>query len=329
MIPNKMLKIATRQSPLALQQAFLVQAKLTQYYPEIQTALLPLSTTGDQQLNHHAVMTKGYKGLFIKEIEQALLNNHADIAVHSMKDMPAESHDDLDTVAFLERDDPRDVFIALTAKTLFDVLPSSTIGTASIRRQSMINYYRPDVTTEILRGNINTRLAKLARQQYTGIILAAAGLHRLHLSHHIGSYFSVTQSVPAIHQGIIGIQCKKNNLAIKNLLCALNHLPTQLCLIAERALNKVLGGSCHSPIGGHAEIKNNMLYLTACVYGRKDMPDNKSIMTRITAEHSQLLDSLDSLVLDQNMLEKCETVGKIVAKSLLAKGAGDWLNNVT
>lgn len=268
----KPLRIATRKSQLALCQAELAKQALLKYFPDLDISFVPLSTSGDQLLAQPLAAIGG-KGLFIKEIEEALLDNRADIAVHSMKDMPVQITPNLEMAAYLEREDPRDVLVSLKYKHLADIPAHSKVGTASLRRQNMVKYSYPHLITETLRGNVNTRLSKLDDGLYDAIILAAAGLKRLELTDRIQSYFSITESLPAIGQGIIGIQCRENDDAIKQLLLSLDHTPTRLCLLAERALNKALGGSCHAPIGGYAIIdadqtsdQKEKLYLRGCVY---------------------------------------------------------------
>jgi len=258
------LRIATRQSQLALKQTHLVKEALEKHHSGLAIEIVPMVTTGDKTLEH-TLAFQGGKGLFTKELEQALLEDRADIAVHSMKDMPVEITNGLEVPCFLEREDPRDVLVS-TYPTLSDLPPNALVGTASFRRTCMLKHHRSDLAVKVLRGNVNTRLAKLDEGHFDAIILAAAGLHRLDLKNRIKHYFSIEESLPAIGQGIIGVQTRENDTAIKKLLSPINHANTALCLIAERALNKLLGGSCHAPIGGHATTDGTNIHLQACVY---------------------------------------------------------------
>jgi len=308
----QLLRIATRKSQLALCQANLVKQALLSHFPDLTISLVPLSTSGDQLLAEPLAAIGG-KGLFIKEIEEALLDNRADIAVHSMKDMPVQITQNLEISACLEREDPRDVLVCLKYQHLSDMPEHSKIGTASLRRQNMVKYHYPHLITETLRGNVSTRLSKLDAGQYDGIILAAAGLKRLGLPDRIQSYFSIMESLPAIGQGIIAIQCRENDHEIKKLLHRLDHTPTRLCLLAERALNKALGGSCHAPIGGYAVIdtdqsKKEKLYLRGCVY---------SVDSKICLK-SEAIGNINDM----------EKIGQKAAEDLLNQGADNILKNI-
>lgn len=308
----KLLRIATRKSQLALCQAELVKQALLKHFPDLEISFVPLSTSGDQLLAEPLAAIGG-KGLFIKEIEEALLDNRADIAVHSMKDMPVQITPHLEIPAYLEREDPRDVLVSLKYKHLSDIPSNNKIGTASLRRQNMVKYHYPHLITETLRGNVNTRLSKLDDGLYDAIILAAAGLKRLGLTDRIQSYFSITESLPAVGQGIIGVQCRENDDKTKQMLLLLDHTPTRLCLLAERALNKTLGGSCHAPIGGYAVIdtdQNNKerLYLRGCVY---------SIDGKICLKSEA-----------SGNIKNIAKIGQKVADDLLNQGADDILKNI-
>ncbi len=306
----KLLRIATRKSQLALCQAELVKQALLSHFPDLIINLVPLSTSGDQLLAEPLAAIGG-KGLFIKEIEEALLDNRADIAVHSMKDMPVQITPNLDIPAYLEREDPRDVLVSLKYKYLSDMPSNSKIGTASLRRQSMVKHFHPNLITETLRGNVVTRLSKLDAGQYDALILAAAGLKRLGLTDRIQSYFSITDSLPAVGQGIIGVQCRENDDEIKKILLLLNHIPTQLCLTAERILNKTLGGSCHAPIGGYAFIdpdQKEKLHLGGCVYS----VDGKICLKSEASGN----------------IKNISKIGQKVAEDLLNQGADEILKNI-
>jgi len=302
------IKIATRQSPLALKQAELVKLAIKKHHPNVEVTFVPLVTQGDKLLDHH-LASFGGKGLFIKELEHALLEEKADIAVHSMKDMPGHLTPDLEMTAFMERDDPRDVLVSSQYKLLSDIPKNQKIGTASLRRQGMINFHRPDLTTETLRGNVNTRLSKLDAGQYSAIILAAAGLHRLGLSKRIQYYFSPEDSIPAVGQGIIGIQCRKLDKKIKKILLPLDHLPSKICCMVERRFNRALEGNCHSPIGGYATLLNNQVHLRGCVYSL-----DKPICLK-TEEHF----SYDPASLDKNIA--------LAVTKLMDQGASELLHH--
>lgn len=306
----KPLRIATRKSQLALCQAELVKQALLSHFPDLEISFVPLSTSGDQLLAEPLAAIGG-KGLFIKEIEEALLDNRADIAVHSMKDMPVQITPNLEIPAYLEREDPRDVLVSGKYKHLADIPAHGKIGTASLRRQSMVKHYHPNLITETLRGNVNTRLSKLDDGLYDAIILAAAGLKRLKFLDRIQSYFSITESLPAVGQGIIGVQCRENDDKTKQMLLLLDHTPTRLCLLAERALNKALGGSCHAPIGGYATIDSDnkeKIHLRGCVYSA----DGKICLK---SEASGSIKNIDK-------------IGQKVADDLLNQGADEILENI-
>ena len=305
MIPKAMV-IATRKSPLALWQACWVKTQLEQYHPGLQVSLLPLTTTGDVHLEQ-SLASLGGKGLFIKELEQALLDGRAHLAVHSMKDVPAVLPEPFTLAAILERQDPRDALVAKEAIAI-DTLPQgATVGTASFRRQSQLLALRPDVSVRILRGNVGTRLRKLDEGEYDAIILAAAGLHRLEQQHRITAYIPPTTMVPAVGQGAMGIECLKDAEGIKQCVSVLNHRPTAHCVAAERAMNRLLEGSCHVPIGGYGVIRDNVLQLRGFV-GRVD--------------GSETLYEVRS-----GPLEKATALGETVAHGLLQRGAKELMEN--
>jgi hydroxymethylbilane synthase len=193
-----------------------------------------------------------------------------------MKDMPVQMTKDLEIVSFLEREDPRDVLVSNTYKHLSEIPLGKKIGTASLRRQSMVKLLRSDLFVETLRGNVNSRLSKLDAGNYDAIILAAAGLKRLGFIDRIKYYFSIEESLPAIGQGIIGIQCRSQDKSIKAILEKIDHYPTHLCITAERLMNSILGGNCHSPIGGHASIEGEIIRLRGCVYSQDGTQCHKS-----------------------------------------------------
>lgn len=258
------LRIATRQSELALWQAGFVKDQLRRFHPELTVELVPLVSRGDQILDVPLAKIGG-KGLFVKELEQALLDGTADIAVHSMKDVPMEFPPGLGLAVICEREDPRDAWVSNKYPSL-DVLPrGGVVGTSSLRRQSQLLAARPDLEVTFLRGNVNTRLAKLDAGEYDAIVLAAAGLKRLQMSQRIASYLSVEQSLPAGGQGAIGIECRMEDQATRDLLTPLHHPSTAEQLIAERAVVRRLEGGCQVPIGSYAIHRDGELWLRGLV----------------------------------------------------------------
>ncbi|NJN47550.1 MAG: hydroxymethylbilane synthase [Candidatus Competibacteraceae bacterium] len=258
------LRIATRKSPLALWQAEHVARCLRRHHPALQIELIKMSTRGDKILDSPLAKVGG-KGLFVKELEQGLLAGDADIAVHSMKDVPVEYPDGLDLPVILSREDPRDALVR-PRDSGSDQLPhDARVGTSSLRRQCQLMARHPAWTILTLRGNVNTRLAKLDAGEYDAIILAAAGLKRLGLSARISDYLEPEVSLPAIGQGAIGIECRIRDERILNYIQPLNDPPTQLCLTAERALNKRLQGGCQVPIGGYATLYDGQVFLRGLV----------------------------------------------------------------
>lgn len=260
----KPLVIATRESPLALWQAQHVQSLLRQTHPGLPVELLPMTTTGDQRLEG-TLSEVGGKGLFVKELEQALLDGRAHIAVHSMKDVPAEQPPGLMLAAFLAGEDPRDAFVSNRFACL-DALPrGACVGTSSLRRQTQLRHLRPDLRIEVLRGNVGTRLRKLDEDRYDAILLACAGLIRLGLAGRIREALPVERFVPAVGQGIVGIECRDDDTLTRERLAPLHDPVSHVRLSAERALNARLGGSCQVPVAGHARIEGDRVHLDALV----------------------------------------------------------------
>jgi hydroxymethylbilane synthase len=262
--PVHTLRIATRQSRLALWQAEHVAARLREAHPHVPVVLVPMTTTGDRILDR-PLADVGGKGLFIKELELALAEGRADIAVHSMKDVPSELPPGMTLAAMLPRADPRDAFVSINHAT-FKALPQGArVGTSSLRRQCQLSHARPDLELITLRGNVDTRLRKLQEGQYDAIILAAAGLIRLGLANRITHYFDADQSVPAVGQGIIGIECRADDRTNIEMVRALNDSVSWQCIEAERAFALRLQGSCQSPIAGYARIEGAELNLLGVV----------------------------------------------------------------
>ncbi len=256
------IKIGTRGSPLAIAQANLARDCLIAVAPHFAGTglieIVPIRTTGDK-MQASSLATIGGKGLFTKEIEEALLENRVDIAVHSMKDMPTVLPDGLQIQALLPREDPRDALIAHDAavKKLDDLPIGASVGTASLRRRALLLNRRPDIQVENLRGNINTRLKKIEVGTFDATLLAVAGLKRLGLSDKVSAILDTEEMLPAVCQGALGIECRQNDIKIRELLSRVNHQETNSCVEAERAFLKVLDGSCQTPIGGLAILKGS------------------------------------------------------------------------
>lgn len=302
------IRIATRKSALALWQAEHVADALNALPKVDSVDLVPLSTRGDEILDK-SLQKIGGKGLFIKELEVAMQVGDADIAVHSMKDVPAEMPDGFCIAAVLERANHADAFVGRDGY-VFDTLPEGArIGSSSLRRQAQLKLMRPDVMIEPLRGNVNTRLSKLDNGDYDAIILAAAGLERLGLQHYISQQFTPDEMLPAAAQGVIGIECLANNAELRAVLEHLNHAPTAQTTAAERAIAKTLDASCQSPVATHAVIDGSAITVTALVA----MPDGSE----------SIRDSVQGPAIE------AEHLGVELAKRLLASGAGELLAAVT
>jgi hydroxymethylbilane synthase len=301
------IRIATRKSALALWQAEFVKAALEQAHPGIQVSLVPMVSRGDKLLD--APLAKiGGKGLFVKELETALLENEADIAVHSMKDVPMDFPEGLGLFCICEREDPRDAFVSNTFASLDSLPTGSVVGTSSLRRQAQLLARRPDLKINFLRGNVNTRLAKLDAGEYDAIILAAAGLIRLGFAERIRSSLSTEDSLPAGGQGAVGIECRSADTDIHALLAPLHHQATAVRVTAERALNKHLNGGCQVPIACYAVLEGEQLWLRGLV----GQPDGGRLLR---AEQRAPASS-------------AEILGVQVAEALLQQGAAEILQAV-
>jgi len=299
-LAKKIIRIATRQSPLALWQAEHVAALLVQAYPDVTTELVKMVTRGDKILD--APLAKvGGKGLFVKELEQGMLEGTADIAVHSMKDVPIEFPDGLHLAAILEREDPTDAFVSNKYASLSELPANARIGTSSLRRECQLKERFPNAEVIPLRGNVNTRLAKLDAGDYDAIILASAGLKRLGMADRITESLDTGISLPAVGQGAIGIECRVDDDEINQMLLALHDAQTGLCVAAERAMNTRLNGGCQVPIAGFAQIQGEKVFMRGLVGN----PDG-SVLYR--AERTV-------------GLEESEAMGRIIAEDLLAQGA--------
>jgi hydroxymethylbilane synthase len=266
------LRIATRRSRLALWQAEFVKARLQALHPGLRVELVALSTRGDELLDASLAKVGG-KGLFVKELESALAEGRAEIAVHSMKDVPAQLPEGYALAAILAREDPRDAFVSVNHENLAALGPGAVVGTSSLRRQAQIAARHPQLEIRPLRGNVETRLAKLDRGEYAAIVLAAAGLKRLGLAGRIRSCLSVEDSLPAAGQAALGIECLAARADLIELLQPLQDAECGACVRAERAVNLSLGGSCTIPLGAFAEMADRMLKLRALVAS----PDGRRI----------------------------------------------------
>ena len=264
---NKTIRIATRESRLALWQAEHVAALLCRHHPGLAVELVPMTTKGDQILDTTLAKIGG-KGLFIKELETAMLEGRADIAVHSMKDVPAEMPQGFTITTVLEREDPRDALVSADYMKIADIPAGSIVGTSSLRRQAQLQHARPDLRVEPVRGNVETRLRKLDHGHFAAILLAAAGLKRLGLESRIAGFLPYEVSLPAVGQGAVGIETLAANEEVAALMVPLEHADTRRCVDAERAFAGGLGASCESPVAGFAVIEGEQLFLRGLVATR-------------------------------------------------------------
>ncbi|MBC7946098.1 MAG: hydroxymethylbilane synthase [Burkholderiales bacterium] len=265
--------IATRASELALWQARFVQHQLEKLYPQLNVTLMPMTTQGDRQLAT-PLSAIGGKGLFVKELEEALMAGTADIAVHSMKDVPMDLPPGFAMAAIMEREDPRDAFISNRYQSLGELPAGGRVGTSSLRRASQLRSRYPSLMVEPLRGNVVTRLRKLDDGQYAAIILAAAGLKRLGLGERIRCLLSIEESLPAVGQGALGIECLAERNDLLALLQPLNHMPSSLCVRAEREMSRALAGNCQVPLGGYAVLHEDRIVLSGFVAS----PDGNKVL---------------------------------------------------
>ncbi len=303
----KKLRIATRKSALALWQAEFVKAELKRVHGDIDVELVPLTSRGDKILDVPLAKVGG-KGLFVKELEHALIAGDADIAVHSMKDVPMEFPPGLGLSTICEREDPRDAWVSNRHLTLESLPPGGVVGTSSLRRQSQLLSLRPDIEVTFLRGNVNTRLAKLDAGEYDAIVLASAGLKRLQMRDRIASFFAPEQLLPAAGQGAVGIECRVGDAQTMALLAPLHHRPSARQVTAERAVNRGLEGGCQVPIGAYATHWEDQLWLRALV---ADPDGNAMIQDEIKGDP-----------------DAGEALGQALAEQLLAAGADEILAKV-
>ncbi|NLS13658.1 hydroxymethylbilane synthase [Vibrio sp. SM6] len=301
------IRIATRQSPLALWQAYFVKDALQAAHPGLEVELVKLVTKGDIILDTPLAKVGG-KGLFVKELEVAMLEGRADLAVHSMKDVPVDFPEGLGLVTICEREDPRDAFVSNHYTTLDELPQGAVVGTCSLRRQCQIKEARPDLVIKDLRGNVGTRLGKLDAGEFDAIILAAAGLKRLELEARIQSYLEPEQSLPAVGQGAVGIECRLDDTRLHQLLAPLNDPDTATRVLCERAMNLTLQGGCQVPIGSYALLEGDDIWLRALV----GEPDGSVIVRGEIRGHRK----------------DAEALGVTLANQLLDDGARDILTRL-
>lgn len=300
----KTLKIATRQSPLALWQAEHIRARLEAMHADLTVELVTFVTQGDKILDTPLAKIGG-KGLFVKELEAALMDGLADLAVHSMKDVPMALPEGLSLAVICEREDPLDAFVSNHYASFTDLPQGAKVGTSSLRRKCQILKARPDLEIIDLRGNVGTRLSKLDDGQYDAIILASAGLKRLGLAERIRHTIQPDVSLPAVGQGALGLECRSQDQAVLDLILPLMHAETNVCVRAERAFNAYLEGGCQVPIAGYATLQNGQLQIE----GRVGSVDGQTILKAV----------------QYGAPEQAEMLGEELAKALLAQGAGDLL----
>lgn len=301
------LRIATRKSPLAMWQAEHIKARLQALNPGLEVELVTFTTQGDKILDTPLAKIGG-KGLFVKELEVAMLEGRADIAVHSMKDVPMEFPEGLELGVICDRENPQDAFVSNTYKSIDELPQGAVVGTSSLRRQCQIQQQRPDLEIKSLRGNVQTRLSKLDAGEYDAIILAAAGLLRMEMQERITSFIPTEQSLPAGGQGALGIEWRVNDAEVHALVKPLHDELTAACVLAERALNKRLQGGCQVPIAAYAELNDGQVQLRGLV----GSVDGRTILRT-----------------EQNgAMAEAEQVGIKAAEHLLAQGAGEILSAV-
>lgn len=303
----KTLRIGTRKSALALWQAEHVRDRLLALNPGLVVDLVKITTEGDRILDR-PLATIGGKGLFIKELEQALFDGRADLAVHSMKDLTVTLPDGLHIGAVLERADPRDAFVSTRYARLAELPAGARVGTSSLRRQCQIRARYPQLDVITLRGNVNTRLRKLDDGEFDAIILAVAGLERLGMAERIRERLTISDSLPAVAQGAICIECRRDDHSTNELLAPLNHTPTLHCVRAERAFNAHLDGGCQVPIAGFAELNGEALHLRGLVGD----PDGRQILQGEA----------------RGTVAEADAIGARLAGELLARGAKTILDKV-
>ena len=309
-INMSLIRIATRNSPLALWQANYVKEQLQKAHSDIDVDIIGMTTKGDQMLDR-SLSAVGGKGLFLKELEVSLLNNDTDIAVHSMKDVPVEMPKGLEIPVVCEREDARDAFVSNDYQNLYALPRGARVGTSSLRRVSQLKHSFPAFEFVELRGNVNTRLQKLDDGEYDAIILATAGLIRLGFQDRIKQYISSDLCLPAVGQGIVGIQCRVDDQRTRDLIAPLHNRISEICLVAERAMNATLDGGCQVPVAGYAELTKGKINLRGAVAKE----DGSTILSVVKTSVKMTVDAAAQL-------------GNEVANELLDKGAGNILDAV-
>lgn len=306
---QKSVRIISRQSALAMWQAQFVKEKLLNFYPEMEISITGIKTEGDKILD--IPLTKvGGKGLFVKELEHALLKGEADIAVHSLKDIPSQLPAGLEIAAILEREDARDALVALEPYQLNSLAKSAIVGTSSLRRQTQVLAIRRDLILQDLRGNVDTRIQKLKNGSYQAMILAVAGLKRLGLENYIQEYLSIEDMLPAVAQGALGIECRIDDNELKQCLQKLHHVPTAQCVLAERSMNALLDGGCQLPTAGYAYLNKNNNELT--LQGKVASLDGKTVLNASASGKA----------------EDYYSIGQQVGNVLIQQGAKEILKNI-
>lgn len=303
----KPLRIVTRTSRLAMWQAEHIRLALMAHHPTLVVEIIGIKTKGDLWLDT-PLQKIGGKGLFVKELENALLTDEADIAVHSLKDLPAFFPETLGLAAICKREIPLDAFICPKGYTLETLPTGSKVGTSSLRRTVQLRHFRPDLQYLPLRGNVDTRLRKCIEGEWDAIVLAAAGLKRLDLDSHITQIFTPEQMLPAVGQGALAIECRNQDERVRSLVSVLEDSETRACITAERAMNATLGGNCQVPVAGFATLQNGQLHLI----GRVGHPNQPNWL------EASLLDSLDNAM----------TLGENVASALMAQGAKALIDDI-
>lgn len=301
------LRIATRRSPLALWQAQFVADALVTAHPGLDISLVPMTTKGDE-LQSAPLAKVGGKGLFMKELEHALLDERADIAVHSIKDVTVDLPEGLQLPVISEREDPRDALVSRSYPCLDELPEGAVVGTSSLRRRCQLLALRPDIRILNLRGSVHTRLAKLDADEYDAIVLASAGLHRLGMLDRVTEYFDAERLLPAVGQGALGIECREGDAEVEGLIGCVHDNDTAQRVLAEREMNRALGGGCQVPVAGYADWRDGGLRLRGLV----SSPDASEIIRE------------EGLSLSHDV----EALGRSVAQAMLARGAGEILAQV-
>jgi hydroxymethylbilane synthase len=294
------IKIATRGSKLALIQTNLIIAALQHQYADLKIEKVEVLTTGDQ-IQDRSLTELGGKGLFVKGLEEHLLSGEADIAMHSLKDVPPKLDDDFYIAAVLERQSPHDVLVSEKYDSIAAIPPGAIVGTSSVRRKAALLHLRSDLDIRMIRGNVDTRLKKLSDGQFDAVILAEAGLKRLGLEQHIKEVLALDSFTPSVGQGIITIECLQSRRDLIELLQKINHVPTYAIMSTERAMNRALNASCNSPVGSFATISADKLHLYGVVWS---------------------LDGLQKIETRQSgSIQDAEKIGVLAAEDLVRKGA--------